>query len=310
VVLTEKTEYRKFTSDNVWVEFENFGNNVIASTAKVDVDGTLECPAPNHESYNHALGLRADDSCIQLTIEDNGIYDVDKTSGIIEDPGMLAEANVAPEWNTSSISFPVTSINENVDITLKTDLTTRATDADGDVLTYSKVSGPDWLTVDDAGELTAVISDLATDDYAGVVAVTDTKAQTTEVPVNFSVVFNNAPDFTEAELPSAARNVAYSASIAEQATDVEGDSLTFSKVSGPYWLKVSETGQLSGTPLKANIGDNTISITITDAKGAKITTDITVKVTKSDVRASKAGSFSAALFAMLGLVSLRRRKQK
>ena len=81
------------------------------------------------------LDFKKDEIDNFVSEQDGGIYDADGLAdGSIEDPGVLAEANVAPEWNTDSISFPETSINENVNVTLKTDLTTRATDADGDRL--------------------------------------------------------------------------------------------------------------------------------------------------------------------------------
>jgi len=119
---------------------------------------------------------------------------------------------------------------------------------------------------------------------------------------------NSAPKLAEGELPPASRNEAYSASIAGLITDADGDAYTVSKVGGPYWLKVSETGELSGTPLKADIGDNKITIKLTDDKGATNEATFTVVVNDSTVRASSGGSFSAGLLTLLGLLSLRRTK--
>jgi parallel beta-helix repeat protein len=72
-----------------------------------------------------------------------------------------------------------------------------------------------------------------------------------EATMNIAVVITNeAPyfitdPFTEA---AAAENAAYSGTIAGAATDPNaGDTLTFSKRSGPAWLGVSTNGALSGT---------------------------------------------------------------
>jgi len=119
---------------------------------------------------------------------------------------------------------------------------------------------------------------------------------------------NSAPKLAEVELAPASRNEEYSASIAGLITDADGDAYTVSKVGGPYWLKVSETGELSGTPLKADIGDNKITIKLTDDRGATNETTFTVVVNDSTVRASSGGSFSAGLLTLLGLLSLRRKK--
>ncbi|NRA81912.1 MAG: hypothetical protein HRU18_27260, partial [Pseudoalteromonas sp.] len=135
-------------------------------------------------------------------------------------------------------------------------------------------------------------------------------AQTAQTEVKVSVAFNNAPKLAAVELAAASRNEAYSASLAELITDADGDSFTVTKVGGPHWLKVSETGQLSGTPLKANIGDNNITVELTDDKGAANAVTFNIPVADSQVRASGGGSFSAGLLALLGLISLGRRKLK
>jgi len=122
------------------------------------------------------------------------------------------------------------------------------------------------------------------------------------------LAFNNAPKLATVELPAASRNEAYSASIAEFISDAETDSCTVEKVAGPYWLKVSETGILSGTPLKTNIRDNNITVKLTDDKGAISNVSFNVPVSDSSVRASDGGSFSAGLLSLLALFSLRRKK--
>ena len=59
----------------------------------------------------------------------------------------------------------------------------------------------------------------------------------------------------------------FSASLPVTATDVDSDTITYIKQSGPGWLSVSVDGQLSGTPQSADAGSNTFTIRACDGNG-------------------------------------------
>jgi hypothetical protein len=96
-----------------------------------------------------------------------------------------------------------------------------------------------------------------------------------------SLVPNWAPAFTANPFtePSAAAGQPYSASIATNATDLNGDSLTFSLLSGPAWLTVSSAGLLSGTPYSAQDGLNTFVVSVADPGGMTNTATLNINVT-------------------------------
>ncbi|MEX0331075.1 MAG: putative Ig domain-containing protein [Puniceicoccaceae bacterium] len=76
---------------------------------------------------------------------------------------------------------------------------------------------------------------------------------------------NQAPRFTSDPVSSSAtEGMPISGSLAANATDPEGDALTFSKVSGPGWLSVAEDGTLSGTPGMGNVGTNAFTVQVSD----------------------------------------------
>lgn len=56
----------------------------------------------------------------------------------------------------------------------------------------------------------------------------------------------------------------YQDSLAQDATDANGDGLTFSKVSGPEWLVVADDGSLSGVPGTNDVGNNTFIVQVSD----------------------------------------------
>jgi len=77
----------------------------------------------------------------------------------------------------------------------------------------------------------------------------------------------------------ATANAAYAGSIAGDATDPDvGDTLTFSKISGPVWLSVAGNGALSGTPTSGDAGPNTFAVKVSDGKGGEDTAALNIRV--------------------------------
>lgn len=64
--------------------------------------------------------------------------------------------------------------------------------------------------------------------------------------------------------PSATPGRLYTSTIAGSATDPNGGTLTYNKVSGPAWLQVASNGALSGTPGAANVGLNSFTVRVND----------------------------------------------
>lgn len=92
---------------------------------------------------------------------------------------------------------------------------------------------------------------------------------------------NNPPSFTQEPipLPNAPPGQPYSVSIAGHATDPDlEDSLTFGKISGPHWLRVSASGSLLGTPAWTDVGTHTVTVRATDQALAAADVRLTVIV--------------------------------
>ncbi|VGO23556.1 discoidin domain-containing protein [Pontiella sulfatireligans] len=61
--------------------------------------------------------------------------------------------------------------------------------------------------------------------------------------------------------------LAYSGTIADNASDPEGDPLTFLKLLGPEWLNVASNGTLSGSPGSGDVGLNTFTVQVSATGG-------------------------------------------
>ena len=82
---------------------------------------------------------------------------------------------------------------------------------------------------------------------------------------------NTPPQFTSGTItqPAGTQDTPYTGSIAGTATDADaGDTITYSKYSGPAWLTVTADGTLSGTPTGTNEGLQEFIVMATDLAGA------------------------------------------
>ena len=78
--------------------------------------------------------------------------------------------------------------------------------------------------------------------------------------------------------PGATASVAYTSTLAGDATDANGDPLTFTKVNGPSWLSVASNGALSGTPGAGDVGTNNLAVRVSDGRSGTATTTLAIVV--------------------------------
>lgn len=92
---------------------------------------------------------------------------------------------------------------------------------------------------------------------------------------------NSAPSFGGfIDGAAAAATVPHTGSIAGSAGDPNpGDTLSYSKTSGPTWLGVAADGSLSGTPGLGDGGPNTFTVRVTDGGGLFAETTLLIDVT-------------------------------
>ena len=91
---------------------------------------------------------------------------------------------------------------------------------------------------------------------------------------------NEVPVFTPpAFLPTAAVGTAYSANLADFASDPEAGALTFTKVSGPTWITIAPNGALSGTPDANASSTAQLVVRVADTNGGEVTGPVLFRVT-------------------------------
>jgi hypothetical protein len=97
---------------------------------------------------------------------------------------------------------------------------------------------------------------------------------------HYAAATNRPPAFLSNPLTLASGNAGqlYSATLATNAMDPNGDTITFAKVSGPAWLNVAANGSLGGTPFSSNVGTNVFVVSATDPGGLSSTATMNLTV--------------------------------
>ncbi len=195
---------------------------------------------------------------------------------------IIAAMTAVPDWppafNAASYTLPMATAGVSYGATAASD----ATDLNGNLITYGKVSGPPWLTVSAGGVLTGTPSTSDANLNTFYISAKDPSGLSNTAA--FYIYVNAAPYFLETPfaVPDATAGQLYSASIATNATDPNPtDVLTFAIVSGPAWLISATNGALSGTPRSSDVGTNAIEVSVTDPYGLSDTATIDINVDPS-----------------------------
>ncbi|MES2997215.1 MAG: cadherin domain-containing protein [Verrucomicrobiota bacterium] len=191
----------------------------------------------------------------------------------------IGNVNEAPAFAAN----PFSSAAVNEDAAYTGSIASAASDPDaGDTLGFAKLSGPAWLNIAANGALSGTPSNSNVGPNSFSVRVTDAAGLSSDATLQIAVMnTNDAPVFVGDPLtkPAGSTGVAYSGSLAADASDIDaGDTLTFSKVSGPTWLNVAANGALSGTPGTGNTGNNAFVVKVTDAASAEDTAALNITV--------------------------------
>lgn len=274
----------KTITDNQWhhiVAVRNGNSN----TNLLYVDGSLEASVSKSYVYSfkadNALVLSlgylkvssGDEFHYQGTLDEVTIFNRALSTSEISTfynggspTGHCKGSNNPPYFSSS----PVTSATEDVAYSY----TATVNDADAsDVLSISVQSKPAWLNFNySAGSKSAIVSGTPNNNNVGdnnvVLRVSDgdlTRDQIFRIEV---ANVNDAPVKTSTPVTTINEGVAYSYSIV--VTDVdEADLITMTAITKPSWLTFThtagaKTATLSGTPTNVNVGNHSVSISITD----------------------------------------------
>ncbi|KKE83585.1 Ig-like domain-containing protein, partial [Pseudoalteromonas luteoviolacea] len=142
-------------------------------------------------------------------------------------------------------------------------------DVDGDIPTFSIVNKPTWASFDSTtGALTGTPVNENVGNYSDIqITVSDGTLSAALAAFSIMVVnTNDAPVISGTPANSVDEDALYS--FTPSALDIDGDSLIFAIENKPSWATFdTATGELSGTPLDANVGTaENIQISVSDGQ--------------------------------------------
>jgi hypothetical protein len=169
----------------------------------------------------------------------------------------VGEVNHAPDITSTAITSATKDEPYSYDV--------NATDSDGDTLTYSLTTSPTGMTINST---TGLISwtPTSTGDYEVTVRVSDGSlfdTQSFTIHVEETPPVNQAPNITSTSITSATVDQAYTYNV--DATDPDGDTLTYSLTTSPTGMTInSTTGLISWTP--TSTGDYNVTVKVSDGE--------------------------------------------
>ena len=199
------------------------------------------------------------------------IFDTDTTRWIGTQNGKVTqyEINQPPEFN------PVSDISTNEDSHFSIQIS--ASDPDEDALIYSLILSPVGMTIADTDSIIWTPDYNQAGEYDITVKAEDGKGGEVNESFTLTVIdVNRNPVITA--ISDRSGNESWSFSQQVSASDSDGDSLTYSLVSPPEGMTITEKGVISWTPDYNQSGDHVITVKVEDDNGGVATESFTIKV--------------------------------
>jgi regulation of enolase protein 1 (concanavalin A-like superfamily) len=248
------------------------GDSLSYKVVDLPAKGTLSGTAPNL-TYTPGRDMNGGDSF--TFVANDGSVDSALATVLI----VIAPVNDAP---VAAARFVTTDADKSAVILLS------ASDKDGDSLSYVIVSQPMKGVLSGAPPRVTYTphpgaegsDSLSFRVHDGTVNSNTAGIYITVVPV-VDPEANAAPEFQFEQIRRATATVGEqyaSAPLAGTAIDPDGDTIRYSRSSGPEWLTVAADGSISGTPAEDAVGVNHFTVRATDDAGAYSEASLEIEV--------------------------------
>ncbi|WAK04123.1 putative Ig domain-containing protein [Methylobacter sp. YRD-M1] len=182
---------------------------------------------------------------------------------------------------TNTAPSVTTIANQTATVGQSFGLPVQASDAEGDALTFSLTAAPAGMSINSAsGVIAWTPANGQEGSHSVTVQVSDGQQSTTtsfNVTVEPAPVANTAPSVTT--IANQTATVGQSFSLPVQASDAEGDALTFSLTAAPVGMSInSASGVIAWTPANGQEGSHSVTVQVSDGQQSTTTSfNVTVE---------------------------------
>ncbi|MBI5721711.1 MAG: putative Ig domain-containing protein, partial [Burkholderiales bacterium] len=255
--------------DDHWTTSATWTAGPFAETRTITVPAGLAAG-----SYDIRVGLSGGDPWVDLTLA-LGAGVTDPSGDHRYKVGTLTvggAGNQAPQIVSTPVTGAAVGAAYSYDV--------NATDPNGDVLTYSLTQAPSGMTINASSGLIAWTPSSA---QVGSQAVTVRAADpgglsaTQAFSITVAAAGNAAPQITSTALTTATAGTLYSYDV--NATDPNGDALTYSLTQAPSGMTINAASGLIGwTPTSAQVGSHGVTVRVADPGGLAATQSFSITV--------------------------------
>lgn len=253
------------------------------------VNGTLTASNTNFKTENFR-GLQRSANPMTIGARQTGTTAYDhQFLGYMQDVAVynyaLTPARILAHYQAASnrapvfVSNPISKPTANAGQFYSAGINLNATEPNGDVITFAKVSGPTWLTVSGAGAISGTPVNANANTNAFIVSARDAAGLSNVATLNIYVNANPTFNVDPFSLPDLQPGQPLSGTIATNVTDLNTiETFNYAKVSGPSWVQVASNGAVSGMPSSGDQGTNSIVVSVTDSGSLSDTAILLIQV--------------------------------
>ncbi len=217
--------------------------------ASIDtITGQLNWTPSNTQVGSNKFTVRAVDSTINSRYQ---TFYVNVTS---------ASSNTAPVINSTAIVNAFAGFEYSYRV--------KATDAEGDYLTYSLISAPAGMNINSlSGEVSWLVTNGDIGNVDVVVNVSDESGLTAEQAFTLNITLNSAPSINSTPQHTIVKGSTYLYDV--EASDVDGGTLSYALIQAPTGMTIDEnSGLVQWVTTAPNLGEHAVTVNVTDAFGA------------------------------------------
>jgi len=262
---------QEFRIEDLKIYLKDLGSGNISWSIGADAPAWVKLDSVAHKMFGNPTASDIGTKSFRLVV-------IDKTTNGEQSAITRVDLTVIapPIWKTQNIDLGI----QNEDLAMTPfDLTKFIDNPAGGQLTFTAVGLRPWMNLTPEGIITGTPKRIDVGDYTGITFTATGVGGASQASAFGKVLITiKAPKWVSnpIKLPDASEDANYSQGLKPFILDYENSAFTFEKTSGADWVQVNSSGSFFGTPGKAHLGQNSVTVTFRTTIAGKEYTGVTV----------------------------------